>query len=135
MLQSHIDVINLSYYDNKKQLRDVIVYILPLFFFFAIIFVVLCLFSCPRASQGLVVLSLWHEDGFRRPDWEGDPGLHQLRVVVIYAVSSWMHFFKFIFFCATKDCKMPIPCLCRLLEHNIALGGRFAWTAMVCSPL
>ena len=48
MLQSHIDIINLSYYYNKKQPRDAIVYILhPFFFFFvAIILVVLCLFSC-----------------------------------------------------------------------------------------
>ena len=50
MLQSHIDVINLSYYYNKKQPRDAIVYILHPFFFVAIIFVVLCLFSCSNKA-------------------------------------------------------------------------------------
>ena len=46
MVQSHVNVINLSYYYNKKQPRDAIVYILPpLFFVVAIILFVLSLFS------------------------------------------------------------------------------------------
>ena len=52
MLQSHMDVINLSYYYNKKQLKDAIVYILPLLLFFCCkILVILCLFSCSAFMQ------------------------------------------------------------------------------------
>ena len=53
MLQSHVDVINLSYYYNKKKPRDAIVYILPLLFIY-----LFCNNTCCIMSFFLVVYTM-----------------------------------------------------------------------------